>query len=327
MDMAPSRVCRRVLPRNAGHRRLSFLSSGYLKPPAATGSRSQSPATVSDTFLWNVPGRRICVSQKRGEPILIDLAVSFCRPAEASRRHSGCTMERAHEVREIAESNFERHVCDRLRAICQELRRVSQPRTDQVLVRGHTENACKEAQEVKGADSGLPCYGFEIDWLVRVPVHPQRRFHGAAAIVSPRFRALWLPRGGNLDETGGEEQSYLVEADVAPGLGRRLRQLAQHHQLGQRRHAATLPDPGLTSDRFHKLRRKMKGQTLVSGDVVVRTHILDSGIPGQNRPGNQLERFTTGAIHEAALSHVGDREFGVPLDERLVSRSRAAPVV
>jgi hypothetical protein len=41
----------------------------------------------------------------------------------------------------------------------------------------------------------------------------------------------------------------------------------------------------------------------------------------QDRPGDQLERFTPGTMAEGACSHVGDVEAAVQLDERLVTRA------
>ena len=45
----------------------------------------------------------------------------------------------------------------------------------------------------------------------------------------------------------------LIEPDVAAAIGRRLRELAEHHEFRQRRRAAGLPDLGLAAEGVDKL--------------------------------------------------------------------------
>src|SRR5256885_12071200 len=103
-------------------------------------------------------------------------------------------------------------------------------------MRGRAENAREESQEVKGAEPDLCRRTLEVDWLVRVLVDPQRRFHRAPAIARRSFRWFSLPPRGHFDETGCEQHSHLVDTDVAPAFGGRLCELAEHHQLGQWRY-------------------------------------------------------------------------------------------
>ena len=81
-----------------------------------------------------------------------NIAIAACRLAEPARGNTGGAMERAHEVRQVAEADVERDVADRARFIGEESRRASQPRADQVLVWRHAEHGREDAQEALLAD-------------------------------------------------------------------------------------------------------------------------------------------------------------------------------
>ena len=195
-------------------------------------------------------------------------------------------MEGAHEVREVAEPDVEGDVGDRARVLGQQARRVAQAGAHQILVRRHAEHLREEPQEVERAEPGLRGRALEVDRLVRVRVDPERRLDRAAAIARRRLRRSPLPPGDDLDEAGREGDAQLVEADVRPLLGGRLRQLAEHHQLGQRGHAAGSPDLAGIADAFDQRRREPERQALVAargGRACTCTRRPD-GRPGSTRP-------------------------------------------
>src|SRR5882672_568328 len=171
-------------------------------------------------------------------------------------------------------------------------------------MRRHAKDPCEEPQEMKRPEPDLPGCALEVDGLVRVRVDPERRLHCPAPVDRASLRRSPLSPGHDLDEAAGEEHSHLADGDIAPALGRRLRQLAKHHHLGQGRNGASPPDAAPASDRFGQLRSEMKGETLVADGVVMRAHVLITGMAHQDRSGHQLERLTAGPIAEAPLAHV-----------------------
>jgi hypothetical protein len=142
--------------------------------------------------------------------------------------------------------------------------------------------------------------------------------------VAGRFRA---PPGDHLDKTAGEQLSDLVEAEIAPAIGRGLCQFAQHHQFWQRRGGADLPDIGLVADCFHQFRAQKKRQALIAADVIVATDIFIAGMADQDRSGYQLEEAAAAAAAETALAHKGDRAGAMPFHVRRVARPGAAAEV
>ena len=104
------------------------------------------------------------------------------------------------------------------------------------------------------ADAGLAGGLLQIDLSVRMGIDPKGCFHRAAAIAGGCRHRLVRPPGNHLDETAGEYLSDLVEADIAAAVGGGLRELAEHHQFGQRRRAADPPDLGAVADRLHQFR-------------------------------------------------------------------------
>ena len=123
------------------------------------------------------------------------------------------------------------------------------------------------------AEPGLASRGGQVDRIVGVRVEPERGFDRPAAIPRRGARlAVTLP-GDERDEARHEQRPQLVEAQIAPPLGRRLRELAEHHQLGERRHAARAPDRLPVSESVDEGRREMERQALVAahGSCVRRT--------------------------------------------------------
>src|SRR5262245_63168821 len=121
-----------------------------------------------------------------GQAFLEDLAVALRGAAERARRDARRAMERAHEVREIAEADAERDLSDRARVVGQKASRTAQPRAHQVLVRRHAEHLAEQAQEVERAEPRLARGALEVDLLVRVRVDPERRVDRAAPIALRR---------------------------------------------------------------------------------------------------------------------------------------------
>src|SRR6267142_507503 len=109
----------------------------------------------------------------------------------------------------------------------------------------------------------------------------ERRPNGAAAIGRAGLLRIAPPAGDRFDQAGGEPGPGLVESDVAPAVRRRLRQLAQHHQLWERRDAAGPPELAASAQRLGQRRRKMEREAFVAGHVVVRTEIFVAGMPDQ----------------------------------------------
>jgi len=135
-----------------------------------------------------------------GKPILEDLAIaSSCLP-EASRRNTGCAMERAYEIGQITETDIECNIGNGLGLVGQQARCMTQPRADQVLVRGNAEHACEKPQEMKCTQAGLFRCTLQIDRLIGMRVHPERRFDGAAPIVQARLHGLAMALGDDLDK-------------------------------------------------------------------------------------------------------------------------------
>src|SRR6266487_1923528 len=87
----------------------------------------------------------------RGQAISEDLAIGARAAPEAARRRAGGALERALEVRQVAEPDREGDVRDRAGAVGEQACRVAQPRSDQVLVRGHAQGPREQAQEVERA--------------------------------------------------------------------------------------------------------------------------------------------------------------------------------
>ena len=91
-------------------------------------------------------------------------------------------MERADEVRQVAETDVEGNLGDGTFVVGQQARGVTQPRTDEVLMRGDAEHQRKEPQEMKRTEAGFDGGIVEADWLVRMRVYPERGFDRAAAV-------------------------------------------------------------------------------------------------------------------------------------------------
>ena len=81
-------------------------------------------------------------------------------------------MEASYEVGEISEPDIERNLGNRLFALAQQTRRVTQPRADQILVRGHAENTLKETQKMKGTEPNHAGGIVEINRLTRIHIYP-----------------------------------------------------------------------------------------------------------------------------------------------------------
>jgi len=236
-------------------------------------------------------------------------------------------MEGAYEIGEIAEPDVQCDVGNRPAAVGEHSRRPAQTGADQVLVRGDAEDFCEGPQEVKGADPYQARRAFEIDRIAGMSVDPERGFHRAAAIARRGLRPFSLAPGDDVDEARREDQPHFVEVEVGSALGHRLRQLTDHHQLGQGWNAAAPPELSLAADRVDQRRGELKRQTFVAVDVVVGAGVLVPALADEDRPCHQLKRFTSAVIAEAAFAHVGDGEGAVLLDAWLVRRPDVAQIV
>src|SRR6476620_5195046 len=89
------------------------------------------------------------------QPVLEDVAVAACQPAERPGRKAGGAAKSVHEVRDIAEPRFETCVGDGARLPGKQARRPPQPRPHQVLVWGDPQRSSEDAEEVKAAEAGM----------------------------------------------------------------------------------------------------------------------------------------------------------------------------
>src|SRR5437899_2176344 len=174
------------------------------------------------------------------------------------------------------------------------------------------------------ADPGLTGGLLQIDLSVRMSIDPKRGFHRPAAVADSRRHGLAPPSGNRFDETAGEYLSDLVEADIAAAVGGGLRELAEHHQFGQRRRAADPPDFRAVADRFHQFRSQKERQALVAADMVVGADIVVAGMADQHRSRHQFEEAAAAVAAEAAFADKGEGMAAMLLRERRVIRSRAA---
>ena len=167
-------------------------------------------------------------------------------------------MERADEVRQVAEPDLVRDVGDLPRVLREQARRAPQPRPDHVLLGRHAEHAGEQPQEVKLAEPGLARGVVELDRLAGVLVDPQRGVHRAPSVARAELRRLERLARQHLEEPLGEPQADLVDADVAAPVERRLAELAEHHQLGQRRQPAARPPGRAAAERIDRRRVELE---------------------------------------------------------------------
>src|SRR6476620_9521290 len=97
------------------------------------------------------------------QPVLEDVAVAACQPAERPGRKAGGAAEGVHEVRDIAEARLETRVADGARLPGKQARRPPQPHPHEVLVRGDPQRSGEEAEEVKAAEAGVARHQAEVD--------------------------------------------------------------------------------------------------------------------------------------------------------------------
>jgi hypothetical protein len=163
-------------------------------------------------------------------------------------------------------------------------RRVPEARAHEILVRRHAEHVPEEPEEVKGAESERAGHVLEIDVLGRALLDPERGLDGPPSILLAGRRRRRTPPGHHVDEARREREPDLVEADVARAGRGCLRELAEHHQLRERRHPARPPEVGPPAERVDELRRQLERETLVADDVVVRAQVLVAGWPTSSAP-------------------------------------------
>src|SRR6266404_748641 len=235
------------------------------------------------------------------------IALASCRLAEAPRRNARRTMERAHEVREVAEADVVRDVGDRALVFRQEARRAAHARADEILMRRHAEHGGEEAEEVEAGEAGLARRPLEIDLLVRVRLDPEGGVDGATAIARRCRRPRVPAPGDDVDEAGGERHSGLFGTEIGRTVRGRLRELAEHHQLRHRRQSARAPHLR-AADRVDEFRRQSQRQAFVALRVLVRAHELVARMADEDRSRDELERHPANAISEAALADVRERE-------------------
>src|SRR5262245_11684730 len=144
---------RRVSTTNPGTRRV--CSAPTSRTAAQTFSALVSSGISLRMLAMMTSSFRRSSYAAHAEPILENLAITPSQAAEPSGRDSGGAVERAHEVREVTESDVEGDVRDRAFVAGQEARRAAEPAADQVLVRCHAEDTGEDPQEVKWAEPGL----------------------------------------------------------------------------------------------------------------------------------------------------------------------------
>ena len=110
-------------------------------------------------------------------------------------------------------------------------------------------------------------------------------------------------------------------------LGDRLRELAEHHQLRERRQRPGPPALGRAAEALDQLGRELEREALVAAHVLVRTDVLLPRVPDEDRARDQLVGLAAGPVAEAALADVGEVEAAVLLDERRDVPVRVAAVV
>src|SRR5947199_756747 len=153
---------------------------------------------------------------------------------------------------------------------------------------------------------------------------PVSGFHRAAAIA--RAGSCWLarPSGNHLDKSAGKQRTGFFQADIAAAVRGGLRQLAEYHQLGERRRRADLPDLGPLADLVQHLRAQEERQALVAADVFVSADIFVTGMSDQDGSRHQFEEAAAALATEAALAHIRDRVAMMPFDAWRVIRPSAA---
>src|SRR5262249_28082991 len=189
------------------------------------------------------------------------------------------------------------------------------------------EAAGEHPQEMEWAEPDRAGRAIEIDALVRVRVDEERGFDRSATIARPRLRRAAVLSRYDLDETAGECDSDLLEAEIAATFRDRLRELAKYHQLGKRRHAAARPNLRSGAERLEQCRRQRKGQTFIAEDMIMGAHVLVAGMADEQRTGDELEESAARAAPQAALAHVGEREIAMLFGERCVAGPDVAPIV
>src|SRR5439155_150646 len=197
---------------------------------------------------------------------------------------------------------------------------------DEILMRRHAEHGGEEAEEVEAGEAGLARGPLEIDLLVRMRLDPEGGVHGATAIARRGRRRRVPAPGDDVDEAGGERHSGLFGTEIGRTVRGRLRELAEHHQLRNRRQSARAPHLG-AADRVDEFRRQSQRQAFVALRVLVRAHELVARMADEDRSRDELERHPANAISEAALADVREREAVMTLDERLVAGGDRAAVV
>src|SRR5262249_31474959 len=125
-------------------------------------------------------------------------------------------------------------------------------------------------------------------------------------------------------ETAGKNLADLVEAEVAVAVCCRLGELAQHHQLGQRRRRADLPGLTVSAESVDQILAEEERQADVAADMLVRAGVFVAGGADEHRACHQLEEAGAAFAAETARADIRDGMAIAALLERLVVRSRIA---
>lgn len=236
----------------------------------------------------------------------------------------GATAEGADEIGEVGEAGFIGDIGDGPVATGQEIGGAAQAGADQILVRRHPEDAGEEPEKVEGAQARHRRRAVQSDGLIGMGIDPQSGLDGAAAVARAGLDGTAPGAAGDIREPRGEQQARLVEAEVAAPFGRRLGQLAQNHELGQRRYGARRTGAGALRQGSIELER----QALVAASMMlVAAHVLFAGMADEHRPRHQLERLAPRAIAEAAPPDIGQREAAVLFRKWLVAGTGIAAIV
>jgi hypothetical protein len=128
-------------------------------------------------------------------------------------------------------------------------------------------------------------------------------------------------------EAHREQHAGLIETDATVTRGSGLRELAQNHDLGERRQRAALPDVAAGAQVLDDFRLEVKRQTFVAARMLVRADELVTGKAEQHRARDHLEMPTANAIAEGAVADVRQRVALMLLRERRIARPGGASIV
>ncbi len=162
---------------------------------------------------------------------------------------------------------------------------------------------------MEGAQARRARRPLEIDRFGGVRVEPERGLDRPAAVARGRRRRAGARARSDLARGAPRARARPRRARRRSlAVGGRLGELAQHHQLGERRQAPARQSAARPPSALDQRGREVEGEALVAARVVlVAAEVLGAGGADQHRPGHQLEAAAVAPVAEAAAPHVGDR--------------------